>query len=48
MLQKYLHSPPNYFIKSVFNEATAGKQNGRAEVTMVMWTQLLLRGHPDN
>lgn len=48
MLQKYLNSPPNYFIKSVFNEAIAERRNGLAEVMMAMWVQLLLRGHSDN
>lgn len=40
--------PPNYFIKSVFNEAIAGRQNGLAAVMMAMWVQLLLREHSDN
>lgn len=48
MLQKYPSSPPNYFIQSVFNEALARRQNGRAEVTVAVWVLLLLRGHPDN
>lgn len=48
MLQRYLSSPPNYFIKSVFNEAIAGRQNGLAGVMMAMWVLLFLRGHPDN
>ena len=48
MLQKYLNSPPNYFIKSVFNEAIARRQTGLVEVMPAMWTQLLLRGRSDN
>ena len=48
MLQKYLNSSPNYFIKSVFNEAIARRQTGLVEVMLAMWTQLLLRGHSDN
>lgn len=48
MLRKYLCSPLNDSIQSVFNEAAARKQNGRAAVMMAVWVLLLLRGRADS